>query len=269
MTAPPPRAVAHHDHPDGDRVARDRRLFARYRDGTGAPTDRDDVVVRFLPLARQLAARYARPPEPFEDVYQVACMALVKAVDRYDADREVAFSSYAVPTIVGEIKRYYRDHTWVVHVPRDLAELAVRVQRTTADLTSRTGRPATVAEIAAELGVGEDEVRQARDAIRARRPTSLELDDEDDDAAHGRGLDKSHGVEEAGYERAEQRALLAELLRHVPPRDRVAVCLYFQDDLTQSDIGERLGVSQMQVSRILERSLARLRELPVRLDQAA
>src|SRR5690349_17835179 len=90
VTAPPPRAVAHTDDPDGDgdRVARDRRLFARHRDGTGAPTDRDDVVVRFLPLARHLAARYARPPEPFEDVYQVACMALVKAVDRYDADRE-------------------------------------------------------------------------------------------------------------------------------------------------------------------------------------
>jgi RNA polymerase sigma-B factor len=268
VTAPPPRAVAHPDHPDGDRVARDRRLFGRYRDGTGAPTDRDDVVVRFLPLARQLAARYARPPEPFEDVYQVACMALVKAVDRYDADREVAFSSYAVPTIVGEIKRYYRDHTWVVHVPRDLAELAVRVQRTTADLTSRTGRPATLAEIAAELGVGEDEVRQARDAIRARRPTPLELDD-DDDAARAPGLDTCHGVEEPGYERAEQRALLAELLRHVPPRDRAAVCLYFQGDLTQADIGARLGVSQMQVSRILERSLARLRELPVVLDQAA
>jgi RNA polymerase sigma-B factor len=268
VTAPPPRAASQPDHPRGDRVARDHRLFARYRAGTGAPTGRDEVVARFLPLARQLAARYARPPEPFDDVYQVACMGLVKAVDRYDTDREVAFSSYAVPTIVGEIKRYYRDHTWVVHVPRDLAELAVRVQRTTADLTSRSGRPATVPEIAAALGVGEDEVRQARDAIRARRPASLELDD-DDDAAHAPGLDKSHGVEDAGYERAEQRALLAALLRHVPPRDRAAVCLYFQGDLTQADIGERLGVSQMQVSRILDRSLARLRELPVVLDQAA
>ncbi len=267
VTAPPHKAASELVAPGGDRVARDHRLFERYRDGTGTPARRDDVVARFLPLARQLAARYARPPEPFDDVYQVACMGLVKAVDRYDTEREVAFSSYAVPTIVGEIKRYYRDHTWVVHVPRDLAELAVRVQRTAADVTSRTGRPATVPQISAALGVDEDAVRQARDAIRARRPTSLELDTDED--ARAPGLDKAHGVEESGYERAEQRALLAGLLRHVPPRDRAAVCLYFEGDLTQADIGERLGVSQMQVSRILERSLARLRELPVVLDQAA
>ena len=181
MTAFAPRAASHSEQPGSDRVARDHRLFARYRDGAGTPTGRDEVVARFLPLARQLAARYARPPEPFDDVYQVACMALVKAVDRYDPGRAVTFSSYAVPTIVGEIKRYYRDHTWVVHVPRDLAELSVRVQRTTDDLASRSGRPATVPEIAAALDVGDDDVRQARDAIRARRPTSLDAHGDDDD----------------------------------------------------------------------------------------
>jgi RNA polymerase sigma-B factor len=266
VTAFAPTAESHSKQPAGDRVARDHRLFARYRDGSGAPTDRDEVVARFLPLARQLAARYARPPEPFDDVYQVACMALVKAVDRYDPGREVAFSSYAVPTIVGEIKRYYRDHTWVVHVPRDLAELSVRVQRTTADLASRSGRPATVPEIAAALDVGDDDVRQARDAIRARRPTSLDAHEDDDDDTRP-GPAKSHGVAEPGYERAEQRVLLAGLMRHLPPRDRAAICLYFQGDLTQADIGERLGISQMQVSRILARSLARLRELPAELHQ--
>ena len=266
MTAFAPRAASHSEQPGSDRVARDHRLFARYREGAGTPTDRDEVVTRFLPLARQLAARYARPPEPFDDVYQVACMALVKAVDRYDPGREVAFSSYAVPTIVGEIKRYYRDHTWVVHVPRDLAELSVRVQRTTADLASRSGRPATVPEIAAALDVGDDDVRQARDAIRARRPTSLDASDDDADDTRP-GLAKSHGVQDPGYERAEQRVLLAELLRHLPSRDRAAVCLYFQGDLTQADIGERLGISQMQVSRILARSLARLRDLLEELHQ--
>jgi RNA polymerase sigma-B factor len=266
VTALAPTAASHGEHRGGDRLARDHRLFARYRDGTGAPTDRDDVVARFLPLARQLASRYARPPEPFDDVYQVACMALVKAVDRYDPGREVAFSSYAVPTIVGEIKRYYRDHTWVVHVPRDLSELSVRVQRATADLAGRAGRPPTVPEIAAALGIGDDDVRQARDAIRARRPTSLDARDDDDDDTRP-GVAKSHGVAEPGYERAEQRVLLAGLLRHLPPRDRAAVCLYFQGDLTQAEIGERLGVSQMQVSRILARSLARLRELPPELHE--
>ena len=266
MTAFAPRAASHSEQPGSDRVARDHRLFARYREGAGVPADRDEVVARFLPLARQLAARYARPPEPFDDVYQVACMALVKAVDRYDPGREVAFSSYAVPTIVGEIKRYYRDHTWVVHVPRDLAELSVRVQRTTDDLASRSGRPATVPEIAAALDVGDDDVRQARDAIRARRPTSLDASDDDADDTRP-GLAKSHGVQDPGYERAEQRVLLAELLRQLPSRDRAAVCLYFQGDLTQADIGERLGISQMQVSRILARSLARLRDLPEELHQ--
>ena len=266
MTAFAPRAASHSERPGGDRVARDHRLFARYREGAGTPIDRDEVVTRFLPLARQLAARYARPPEPFDDVYQVACMALVKAVDRYDPGREVAFSSYAVPTIVGEIKRYYRDHTWVVHVPRDLAELSVRVQRTTADLASRSGRAATVPELAAALDVGDDDVRQARDAIRARRPTSLDAHGDDDDDTRP-GLAKSHGVQDPGYERAEQRVLLAELLRHLPSRDRAAVCLYFQGDLTQADIGERLGMSQMQVSRILARSLARLRDLPEEFHQ--
>jgi RNA polymerase sigma-B factor len=246
-----------------ERVTRDRRLFERYRAGTGAPLDRDALVRRFLPLARQLAGRYTRPPEPFEDVYQVACMALIKAIERYDPGRDVAFSSYAVPTIVGEIKRYYRDHTWVVHVPRDLSELALRVQRVSAELSSRAGRAATRAEIAEALGVREHDVVNARAALQARRPDSFDNGTQlDSDEPRAPGLDRACGSDDVGFERAEERALVATLLRYLPPRDREVVDLYYQGDMTQSAIGERLGLSQMQVCRILTRSLQRLQQLP-------
>ena len=134
-----------------DRQLADRRLFARLRDERD-PLDRDAVVERFLPLARQLAARYQRAEEPFDDVFQVACFGLVKAVDRFDADRGVAFSSYAVPTITGEIKRHFRDKAWAVRVPRDLQELALRVERVTGDLTRDLGRRPTVEEVATAIG---------------------------------------------------------------------------------------------------------------------
>jgi RNA polymerase sigma-B factor len=256
-------------HAGDERVVRDRRLFERYRSGAGAPLDRDALVTRFLPLARQLAARYTRPPEPFEDVYQVACMALIKAVERYDPGRDVAFSSYAVPTIVGEIKRYYRDHTWAVHVPRDLSELAVQVQRTSTELSSRAGRAVTRAEIAEALGVREHDVVDARAALQARRPDSFDSGDQlDGDEPRAAGLDRRFGSDDAGFERAEQRALVAALLRYLPPRDREVLDLYYEGDLTQRAIGERLGMSQMQVSRILTRSLQRLQQLPHQLESS-
>jgi RNA polymerase sigma-B factor len=256
-------------HAGDERVVRDRRLFERYRTGAGAPLDRDALVTRFLPLARELAARYTRPPEPFEDVYQVACMALIKAVERYDPGRDVAFSSYAVPTIVGEIKRYYRDHTWVVHVPRDLSELALQVQRASTELSSRAGRPVTRAEIAEVLGVCEHDVVDARTALQARRPDSFDSGDQlDGDEPRALGLDRRCGSHDVGFERAEQRALLAVLLRYLPSRDREVLDLYYDGDMTQRAIGERLGISQMQVSRILTRSLQRLQQLPHQLDSS-
>src|SRR3954465_6086776 len=130
-----------------DRADSDRRLFRRYVDERD-PVDRDAIVERFLPLARQLAARYQPPEEPFDDVYQVACFGLVKAVDRFDVQRGVAFSSYAVPTIMGEIKRHFRDRTWAVRVPRDLQELALRVDRVVAELTRELGRAPSVEDVA-------------------------------------------------------------------------------------------------------------------------
>jgi RNA polymerase sigma-B factor len=265
------RSASRDSLPKGDagdeRVARDRRLFERCRTGAGAPVDRDALVTRFLPLARQLASRYTQPPEPFEDVYQVACLALIKAVERYDPGRHVAFSSYAVPTIVGEIKRYYRDHTWVVHVPRDLSELALQVQRVAAELSSRAGHAATRTEIAEALGVREQDVADARAALHARRPHSFDTGPEvDDDEPGPPPLERWCGTEDIGFEQAELRALETALLRYLPPRDRQVLRLYYQADMTQKAIGKRLGISQMQVSRILTRSLQRLQQLPHGLE---
>lgn len=223
------------------------------------PDERDAFVERYLPLARHLAARHTSSGEPFDDVLQVACIGLVKAVDRFDRKRGVAFSSYATPTIVGEIKRYYRDRTWVVHVPRDLLELSLRVQRTADELSAERGRPATNADIAAKLQIDEGEVRRARDAVRARRTTSMEqrVGGEEDSATLG----DSFGVEEPGFEAAEQRATLDSLMRCLSARDREVVRLRFVDDLTQDEIGSRMRISQMQVSRVLRAALDRLQSV--------
>src|SRR4051794_10005665 len=156
-----------------ERSTEDRALFERYLDRHD-PVDRELLVERFLPLARQLARRYERPDEPFDDLFQVACLGLVKAIDRFDLSRDVAFSSYAVPTILGEIKRYFRDRTWSVRVPRDLQELALRVERVIADLSTAHGRQPTVPEIAEAVGgIDEEQVLEALEASAAYRATSL------------------------------------------------------------------------------------------------
>ena len=245
---------------DRDRLARDRRLFAR--EAAARCVDRDALVLRFLPLARQLAARYTRGGEPFDDIYQVACIGLVKAIDRYEAERGVAFSSYAVPTIVGEIKRYYRDRTWVVHVPRDLLEGALAVENIAEDLAGRLGRAATVAEIAARMNASEDEVRQARAAGRARRTVSLDERRGGDEEAPT--IADGFGVAEDGFERAEHRATLETLMRCLPERDREVMRLRFAEDLTQDEIGSRLDISQMQVSRVLRTAMERLQAVAAR-----
>ncbi|MEA2278196.1 MAG: polymerase sigma-B factor [Solirubrobacteraceae bacterium] len=245
---------------DRDRALRDRALFAHPGED-GLPRDRDAVIERFLPLARQLALRYSRPSEPFDDVYQVACLALIKAVDRYDPTRGVAFSSYAVPTIVGEIKRHYRDRTWAVHVSRDLLEAALTVERTAEELSGRLGRQPTVAELCGRLGIGPEAVLEAREAVWARRATSMEqprLASGDEDAST---LGESLGAMDEGFARAEQRATLASLMRCLSPRDRETLRLRFDEDLTQDEIAGRLGISQMQVSRILRATLERLRTI--------
>jgi len=240
-----------------NRAEQDRALFARYLDKRD-PVDREMLVERFLPLARQLARRYQRPDEPFDDLFQVACVGLINAIDRFSLEREVAFSSYAVPTILGEIKRYFRDRTWSVRVPRDLQDLALKVERAVTDLDLALQRKPTIEEIGAKVGADAEDVLEALEASGAYRATSLQTPwGADDDS--GDTLGDAIGVEERGFRLAEDRATIEHVMRVITPREREVLRLRFAEDLTQAEIGERVGVSQMQVSRIIRQSVARLR----------
>jgi RNA polymerase sigma-B factor len=236
---------------------KDRALFERYlreRD----PADRQLLIERFLPLARQLAGRYQRPSEPFDDLFQVACLGLIKAIDRFDLERESAFSSYAVPTILGELKRYFRDPTWSVRVPRDLQERSLKIDRAITDLTLALQRAPTVAEIAASVAAQEADVLEALHAAGAHRAISLDAPRGNGDDAADDTLGDTLSADDNRFERAEDRATLARLARRITPREREILRLRFAEDLTQAEIGERMGLSQMQVSRIIRQALARL-----------
>jgi RNA polymerase sigma-B factor len=246
------------------RSREDRELFERYlRDRD--PRARDQLVERFLPLARQLARRYQRADEPFDDLVQVASIGLIKAIDRFDTSREVAFSSYAVPTILGELKRHFRDKTWSVRVPRDLQELVLKVDRAVAALSKELHRSPSVAEIAAAVEATEEQVLEALEAASAYRATSFDAPRGSDDEA-GDTLGDATGKDEAGFGLAEDRATLSRLLSSVTPREREVLRLRFEEDLTQAEIGEQIGVSQMQVSRIIRQSLSRLRAAAQQTD---
>jgi RNA polymerase sigma-B factor len=240
-----------------ERAREDKLLFKRYLE-TRDPAARDELVERFLPLARQLARRYQRAEEPLDDLIQVASLGLVKAIDRFDSERQVAFSSYAVPTILGEIKRHFRDRTWSVRVPRDLQELSLKVDRTVVAMSKDLHRSPTVLEIAEKLCVTEEQILEAMEASGAYRATSLSTPRGNSDEL-GDTVGDTVGTDEHGYELAEDRATLDRLLQTITPREREVLRLRFEEDLTQAEIGERIGVSQMQVSRLIRQSLARLR----------
>jgi RNA polymerase sigma-B factor len=241
---------------EAGRFVGDRALLARYVERRD-PLDREVLVERFLPLAHEQARRYRRTGEPFDDLFQVACLGLVKAIHRFDLNHDVAFSAYAVPTMVGEIRRYLRDRTWSVRVPRDLQELALRVETNAVALSGALHRKPTVAEIARAVAASEEQVLEALQAAGAYRATSLQTPSTGEDGA-GDTLGDTLASTERGYGLAEDRATLAQLLRAVSPRERAVLHMHFEDDLTQRQIGKRIGVSQMQISRIIRRSIARL-----------
>jgi RNA polymerase sigma-B factor len=242
-----------------ERTTADRRLMQGLRDGTGLHS-RDAIIEHFMPLARSCAKRYRRQDEPFDDLEQVAFMGLVKAVDRYDPEQGVAFSSYAVPTIMGELKRHFRDRTWAVRPPRDLQEQWLRVERAVRELVGRDGRQPTVGEIATHMGTDEESVLEALDVRNGLSASSL-------DAPRRGGDDESEtfgdalGADDGAFRLAEARATLSSLMGVLPDRDRMIVRLRFEQDLTQEEIGAMVGLSQMQISRILRSSLERLRTL--------
>jgi RNA polymerase sigma-B factor len=243
----------------GARGESEKQLFERWSQD-GDVRARELLVERFLPLARQLARRYQRADEPLDDLVQVASLGLLKAIDRFDPDREVVFSSYAVPTILGELKRHFRDRTWSVRVPRDLQELALRVDRAVTALSLDLRRSPSIAEISEAVDATDEQVLEALEAAGAYRAASLDTPRGAKEEEPGETLSESFGVEEEGFDLAEQRATLEPLMESISARERRVLELRFRDDLTQAEIGERIGVSQMQVSRLIRQAVARLRD---------
>jgi RNA polymerase sigma-B factor len=235
-------------------------LFVRWQQA-GDRRAREELVNRFLPLARNLARRYAGAREPFDDLLQVASLGLVKAIDRFDVERGAAFSSFAVPTILGELKRYFRDLGWSVHVPRGAQEQALKVQEAHERLTTKTGRPPTVNELAEYLELSVEDVLDALETAAAHHSTSLDAPREDRTNNESGALVDVFGEEDGRYELVDETVTISVAARQLSGRERRVLALRFVNDMTQTQIAQEIGVSQMQVSRILRRALNRLREL--------
>ena len=235
----------------------DRELLRLYHE-QGDPSAREVLVQRHLPLVRSLARRYAGRGEALDDIEQVGAIGLIKAIDRYDLEREVALTTYATPNVVGEIKRHFRDKGWAIRVPRALQELNGKMGPTIERLTSKMGRSPSIAEIAAEFQTTPEQVLEAMEAGSAYAPASL---------SHGPGgedgdLDpmETIGSTDEEFSRSEDRASLEPALDRLPQREREILRMRFEDGLTQTQIAERIGISQMHVSRLIRRSLDRMRE---------
>ncbi len=234
-------------------------LFKRWKQ-VGDRCARDELIERFLPLARKLARRYTPSSEPYDDLVQVASLGLVKAVERFDPDRGFAFTSFAVPTILGELKRYFRDTGWALHVDRGAQERARKVIDAGQQLSARTGRPPTVGELAQYLEMSEEEVLDGLQTAEAYDAMSLDAPLQGDEDEASSRMD-SIGSDDDHFELVDEQTTIFAAAKHLPQRERQILFLRFGEDLTQTEIAERVGVSQMQVSRLLRRSLQRLREL--------
>jgi RNA polymerase sigma-B factor len=231
----------------------EHELFARLR-AQPVAEDREAAVRRYLPLAQRLAATYRHSAEPLDDLEQVAAVGLLHAIDRFDPERGTSFTSFAIPTILGELRRHFRDRTWAVRVPRAAQDLTLRIERARDVLTATLARQPTIAELAGHLDTTEEAVAEALEVSLARHAFALDRPGSDDDEPD------VPGRVDDGYARVEDRCLLAGLLATLDDEAVEIVVLRFQEDLTQDVIARRVGVSQMHVSRVLYRSLARLRE---------
>jgi RNA polymerase sigma-B factor len=236
-------------------VDQTRARFEEYR-RTGDRRLRDDLIAEHAGLARAMAKRYAGRGESLDDLNQVAMLGLFKAVERFEPERGLAFSTFATPTITGELKRHFRDHAWSVRVPRSLQELAQRVTRTIDELSHSLGSSPSVDDVAAALEVSVEEVLEAMEANRAFSTDSLDVPREESSVR----LEGAIGQEDVGLEHVEHRMIVADLLETLPEREQTIIRLRFEDGLTQSQIAARVGISQMHVSRLLSASLAALRD---------
>jgi RNA polymerase sigma-B factor len=237
--------------PDRDHI---RGLFLRFR-ATSDPDVRQELIEAHLGLVDYLARRFAGRGEPLEDLIQVATIGLIKAVDRFDPNREVEFSTYATPTIVGELKRHFRDKGWAVRVPRRLQELNLQLGEIMSTLSQQLGRAPTVAEMAEAAGTTDEEVLEGLDSAHAYSLTSLDAPTGEDELA----LREQIGSDDESLELLEYRTSLTPLLHDLQPRERLMLYLRFFRGMTQSEIADRLGISQMHVSRLLSKTLIGLR----------
>lgn len=224
-------------------------------------TVRDQLVALHMPLAEQIARRFGDRGEPYDDLVQVATIGLIKALDRFDPGRGVEFGTFATPTIEGEIKQWFRDKGPMVRTPRRLQQLRQAVQHAAAELTNEFGRAPKDSELASRIGATEQDVRAAHESAAAYRTVSLDVPAQrDPDNEHGLTFADQFGSEDAALESVENRAALRSVLTRLTDRERRIITMRFFDGMSQAQIAAALGISQMHVSRLLSRSLARLRE---------
>ncbi|HEU4675576.1 MAG TPA: RNA polymerase sigma factor SigF [Motilibacteraceae bacterium] len=242
---------------------RTKELFAQLQElPEGSPERqrlRDALVEQHLALVEHLARRFRNRGEQYDDLVQVGTIGLIKSVDRFDVERGVEFSTYATPTIVGEIKRHFRDKGWAVRVPRRLQELRLALTTATSELSQRNGRSPTVAELAAHLNLSEEEILEGLESANAYSTLSLDAGDQGGDE-EGVAVVDTLGMEDEGLEGVEYRESLKPLLERLPAREKKILMLRFFRNMTQSEIAREVGISQMHVSRLLARTLAQLRE---------
>jgi RNA polymerase sigma-B factor len=243
-----------------DRI-RARELFVRLAELPDGDAERagvrDELVRMHLPLVEYLARRFRNRGEPLDDLVQVATIGLIKSVDRFDPERGVEFSTYATPTIVGEIKRHFRDKGWAIRVPRRLQELKLSLTKATSELSQQLGRSPTVSEMATHLQMSEEDVLEGLESANAYSAVSLDAPDSGDDESPA--VADTLGVQDESLEGVEYRESLKPLLEKLPPREKRILLLRFFGNMTQSQIAAELGISQMHVSRLLARTLAQLR----------
>ena len=235
----------------------EKELFERFH-RTGDMDARARLAEHYLPLARSLALRYRGGSETIDDLYQVACLGMVKALDRYDSTRGTSFQAYAVPTVLGELKRHFRDRVLPIHLPRGIKERALEIARATESLTAELDRPPAVREIALRLEVGEEEVLEGLRALDAARTVSLDVPAAGEEGDAPAAID-SVGTSDPKLDSADSRVALERALGRLEERERTCIKLRYGADMTQEEIASRVGVSQVHVSRILRRALDRLR----------
>jgi RNA polymerase sigma-B factor len=255
-----PKSEPDHVTPPGpdERLAEDLTLFERYRE-TQDPAAREELARRFLPFARSLALRYRGGSESHDDLVQVASLGLVNAIDRFEPERGIPFLAFAAPTILGELRRHFRDRVWTVRVPRGLQERISLVEEAIGKLTAELQRSPSVHEIAERLELEEHDVLEAFEANDARRTISFDQPTAGADTEDTTISDRV-GTEDPGFDTVEHRTTIEGGLPVLSERELLVLRLRFVEDMTQSQIAERIGHSQMHVSRILRRALQRLRE---------